>query len=196
MKPTDPDFWSREEKSTVSLYEKCFLEKGYLYRVKDGKELLCVPDIRRQDEDVRYQVFEQFHDEPMSGHRGIIQTAAAMRRRVYWKNMREDIEKYIRACAPCSMYKKSRRAPQGKRAAMQIPRQVAESYNIDFLTDLPGATEQNFNMCMIVVDRFSQRVFCVPTWKHATGSMVAEQFHDEISCSSGFTAEFSLSILH
>ena len=132
LKPTDPDFWSREEKSTVSLYEKCFLEKGYLYRVKDGKELLCVPDIRRQDEDVRYQVFEQFHDEPMSGHRGIIQTAAAMRRRVYWKNMREDIEKYIRACAPCSMYKKSRRAPQGKRAAMQIPRQVAESYNIDF----------------------------------------------------------------
>jgi hypothetical protein len=116
-----------------------------LYRVKDGKELLCVPDIRRQDEDVRYQVFEQFHDEPMSGHRGII---------------REDIEKYIRACAPCSMYKKSRRAPQGKRAAMQIPRQVAQSYNIDFLTDLPRETEQNFDMCMIVVDRFSQRVFC------------------------------------
>jgi hypothetical protein len=85
LKPTDPDFWSREEKSTVSLYEKCFLEKGYLYRVKDGKELLCVPNIRRQDEDVRYQVFEQFHDEPMSGHRGVIQIAAAMRRRVYWK---------------------------------------------------------------------------------------------------------------
>ena len=80
------------------------------------------------------------------------------------------------------MYKKSRRAPQGKRAAMQIPRQVAESYNIDFLTDLPRATEQNFDMCMIVVDRFSQRVFCVPIWKHATGSVVAEQFHDEISC--------------
>jgi hypothetical protein len=24
------------------------------------------------------------------------------------ENMRDDIEKYIRACAPCSMYKKSR----------------------------------------------------------------------------------------
>ena len=107
LKPSDPDFWSREEKSTVSLYENCFIENGYLYRVKDGKELLCVPDIRRKDEDVRFQVFEQFHDDPMSGHRGVVQTAAAMRRRVYWKNMRNDIEKYIRACAPCSMYKKS-----------------------------------------------------------------------------------------
>jgi hypothetical protein len=96
--------------------------------------------------------------------------------------MREDIEKYILACAPCSMYKNSRRAPQGKRAAMQIPRQVAESYNIDFLTDLPCAIEHNFNMCMIVVDRFSQRIFCVPTWKYATESMVVEQFHNEISC--------------
>jgi hypothetical protein len=53
------------------------------------------------------------------------------------------------------------------------------------IATISSATEQNFrilNMRLIVVDRFSQRVFLVPTWKHATGSMVVEQFHDEISC--------------
>jgi hypothetical protein len=52
----------------------------------------------------------------------------------------------------------------------------------DFLTDLPPATEQKFDMAMIVVDRFSQRVFVIPTWKIARGPMCAEQFHDEITC--------------
>jgi hypothetical protein len=174
LKPTDPDFWSREEKVLCHYMRNVFLKSVIYTASKMARNCYA------------FLTFgEQFHDEPMSGHRGVIQPAAAkpaMRRRVNWKNMREDIEKYIRACAPCSIYKKSQRAPQGKRAAMQSPRQVAESYNIDFLTDLPCATEQNFNMCMIVVDRFSQRLFCVPTWKHATGSMVAEQFHNEISC--------------
>ena len=64
----------------MSLYETCFIENGYLYRVKNGKELLCVLDIRRKDEDVRFQVFEQFHGDPMSSHRGVVQIAAAMRR--------------------------------------------------------------------------------------------------------------------
>jgi len=180
--PTDPDFWTREETSTVSLYNVCFLERGYLYRVLDGKELLCIPNIKRKGESVRYQIYEQFHDDPLAGHRGIVPTYTAMRRRVYWKNMDQDIGKYVKSCTCCQMNKKNRRAPQGKRAAMQIPRQIAESYNIDFLTDLPPATEQKFDMAMIVVDRFSQRVFVIPTWKIATGPMCAEQFHDEITC--------------
>ena len=37
-------------------------------------------------------------------------------------------------------------------------------------------------MAMIVVDRFSQRVFVISTWKIATGPMCAEPFHDEITC--------------
>jgi hypothetical protein len=62
----------------------------------------------------------------------------------------------------------TRRAPHGKRAAIQIAHQIGESYNIDFLTDLPPPTEQKFDTAMIVVDRFSQRIFVIPTWKIAT----------------------------
>jgi hypothetical protein len=65
---------------------------------------------------------------------------------------------------------------------MQIPCHIAKSYNINFLTDLQPATEQKFDMAMIVVDRFSQRVFVIPTWKIAAEPMCAEQFHDEITC--------------
>ena len=37
-------------------------------------------------------------------------------------------------------------------------------------------------MAMIVLDRFSQRLFVLPTRKTATGEMCAELFHDEITC--------------
>ena len=180
--PPSLDFWSKEEKAALSLYRVCFIENGYLYRVIDGRELLCVPDITRNQENVRYSLFEQFHDVPMAGHRGVVQTYSAMRRRVYWKCMDRDIRKYVGACTCCQMNKKSRRAPTGKRASMQIPHAPMESYNIDFLTDLPPATDLKYDMAMVVLDRFSQRLFIIPTWKKATGAMVAEQFHDEITC--------------
>ena len=37
-------------------------------------------------------------------------------------------------------------------------------------------------MAMVVIDKFLQRLFIIPTWKKAIGAMVAEQFHDEITC--------------
>ena len=176
------DFWAPEEKKCLSLYRVCFIDNGFLYRVVDGKELLCVPNTKKNGESVRYSVFEHFHDEPMAGHRGVVQTYAAMRRRLYWKYMDQDIRRFIKSCTCCQMNKKSRRQPTGLRAALQIPNEPMESYNIDFLTDLPPATDQKFDMAMIVLDRFSQRLFVLPTRKTATGEMCAELFHDEITC--------------
>ena len=77
--------------------------------------------------------------------------------------MDRDIRKFVGACTCCQMNKKSRRAPTGKRASMQIPHAPMESYNIDFLTDLPPATDLKYDMAMVVLDRFSQRLFTIPT---------------------------------
>jgi hypothetical protein len=68
-----------------------------VYRVVDGKELLRVPNVKKNGESVRYSVFEHFHDEPMAEHRGVVQTYAAMRRRLYRKYMDEDIRRFVKA---------------------------------------------------------------------------------------------------
>ena len=99
--------------------------------------------------------------------------------------MRQDVETFVGSCPTCSMNKKNRQQPQGEMQPLQIPEQPCVSYHVDFLTDLPPATEAKFDMLMVVVDRHSCRVFAIPTWKRATGGMVAEQFHDEICARQG-----------
>ena len=54
------------------------------------------------------------------------------------------------------MNKKNRQQPQGEMQPLQIPEQPCVSYHVDFLTDLPPATEAKFDMLMVVVDRHRQ----------------------------------------
>eukprot|EP01050_Picozoa_sp_SAG11_P005729 SAG11_NODE_414_length_9684_cov_7.947522_1_plen_2392_part_00 len=177
--------WTPAQRKLLSKYNKCFLENGYMYRMHQGRELLCVPNIVKDNIPVRFDIISIFHDPPWSGHRGVQYTYQALRRRFYWPGMRTNVEKFVSTCVICQMNKKNRRKPQGEQQSPTIPTTIGESYWIDYLTDLPESTEQKFNMAMIVVDRHSARVFMIPTWKRATGSVAAEQFHDEICSRAG-----------
>ena len=99
--------------------------------------------------------------------------------------MRQDVEKFVSTCDICQMNKPSRLKPQGEMIPVQIPDTICMSYNIDYLTDLPEATEMTYDMLMIIVDRHSMRIFAIPTWRRSTGAIAAEQFHDEICARYG-----------
>ena len=83
------------------------------------------------------------------------------------------------------MNKPNRLKPQGEMVPVQVPSTICHSYNIDYLTDLPPATEMKYDMLMVIVDRHSMRTFAIPTWRRSTGNMAAEQFHDEICARHG-----------
>eukprot|EP01050_Picozoa_sp_SAG11_P021993 SAG11_NODE_4040_length_2092_cov_2.909684_3_plen_244_part_00 len=59
------------------------------------------------------------------------------------------------------------------------------------ITDLPESGPQRYNFCLIIVDRHSQRVFHIHTWKTSKAEDVARQFYDEIVCKQdrGFPKE-------
>jgi len=86
-----------------------------------------------------------------------------MQRRFFWPNMMKSVETFVEACPQCQMYKKNRRKQQGPLQTLQIPTAPCQSYSIDFMTDMPQATEQKFDRALMVVDRFSQRIFVLPT---------------------------------
>ena len=180
-----PIQWTAVEKRHLSLYNQCFLQNGYLYKVVQGKELLCVPDHIVDNVSIRFDIIQQFHDPPWSGHRGVQYTYQALRRRFHWPKLRADVEKFISSCQVCQANKKNRQKPQGLMQPLQIPETICISYNVDFMTDLPPSTEQKFDMVMVVVDRHSGRLFAIPTWKRATGTICCEHFHDEICARAG-----------
>ena len=140
-------------------------------------EVLCIPDVRS----LRYKIYCECHETTISGHRGSRGTYSIMRRRFFWPNMLKSVETFVEACPQCQMYKKNRRKQQGPLETLQIPAAPCQSYSIDFLTDLPHATEQRYDRALMVVDRFSQRIFVLPTKSTFTAIMVWET----LSCVEG-----------
>jgi hypothetical protein len=178
--------WTKEERSQMHVAEKCYLHNGLLYRRFYNRDALCVPDVCDKSKiRLRWRIIDELHNTPAAGHRGQDGTYAAVSRRFYWKNMKNDIAKFISGCAMCQKHKIRRQANLTETELVQVPGRIGDSYNVDFITKLPGSGPQQYDMIMVAVDRFSQRVFAVPMHESATGADAATAFYDEIVCRHG-----------
>jgi len=89
-----------------------------------------------------------------------------------------------KACHECKTSKINRQKPQGLLQPIEVPLTIAQSYNIDFVGPFPAS--KNGNHCvLIVVDRFSKRVFLEATSKHITAVQLANLFVDSICYKHG-----------
>ena len=85
----------------------------------------------------------------------------------------KDVLALNKACHECNVSKISRKAPQGLLQPVEVPLQIAQSYNIDRIGPFPESKNGN-HMLMITVDRFSRWV-----WLEALKvSCTSEQFAD------------------
>jgi hypothetical protein len=71
-----------------------------LIRPEDG----FVPVVPRV---YRRLILAQFHSPPFVGHQGPERTHKGMRRYVYWRGMRKDVEDFIDKCDACQRHKRS-----------------------------------------------------------------------------------------
>lgn len=67
--------------------------------------------------DHRTSVLEQFHDDKLAAHGGVLKTVNRIRRHFYWPAMYKDVTNYVRECEVCNATKptdKCTTAPMGK----------------------------------------------------------------------------------
>ena len=83
------------------------------------------------------------------GHLGITKTKALIRSKVYFPNMDEKLENYIRHCAACQVQTKP--IPPAKLSITPTPEAVWDVVNIDYLGPLP-----NGFYLIVMVDQFSK----------------------------------------
>jgi hypothetical protein len=57
------------------------------------------------DNNLKRGVIHYFHDTPSAGHPGITNTYEIAKRDVWWPNMEQDVEQYIKGCAVCQANK-------------------------------------------------------------------------------------------
>ena len=145
-----------------------FISGGLLYKHMTAPKsctLLCVPDVYDSaGVNHRKRIFDESHGTYSQGHRGVKTTRDVMRSKFFWPNWWNDVALMIKACEKCQVSKIDRRKPQGLMNPVAQPLNIAQHYNIDFVGPIPRSCNGNHCM-MIVVDRFSRRLFLYPTSK-------------------------------
>ena len=54
---------------------------------------------------LRTEIIRVAHDEPHSGHQGLMKTLDLLKRDFYWETMGQDVKEYIDSCIPCQQTK-------------------------------------------------------------------------------------------
>ena len=125
------------------------------------------------------------HTLPIAGHRGVKRTRAILQSRVWWKGMRNDIARWIRACLICCKRKPPRPVHN------TIPSTVCDSprpwhtVSIDIVSADEGTeSEQGYKYILTCIDTFSRWVICNPL-KEISAATVAQALFDHLVCQKG-----------
>jgi hypothetical protein len=120
----------------------------------------------------------EYHDAPVSGHRGGEKTYLTLSCDFYWPRQYKFVRKYIRACEVCQRVKPapSLRAPL---QSLPVPIECWKSVSMDFIFGLPEDDNKN-NGILVLVDRFSKMVHLVAVPETTTAEGCARFFVDTV----------------
>ena len=147
------------------------LEQDLLYL--NGR--LCIPC----EGGCQRLLFEEAHETPIGGHRGVNQTYEKMYHLFYWPAMYKNIKRWVASCVNCQIAKNTTHKPSGLLHPLQIPEMPWEEISMDFMGGLPK-TNRGHDTIFTIVDRLSKRVCLIPTTHKANARQVAELFFNTI----------------
>ncbi|MBW0579858.1 hypothetical protein O181_119573 [Austropuccinia psidii MF-1] len=83
----------------------------------------------------------------------------------WWPKWEQELSEYINTCERCQ--KGNRK--QGKKYVLlqhiEEPKHPWETINMDWVTGLVPGGKENYNACLIIVDRFRKSMRCLPCHK-------------------------------
>ena len=148
--------------------------EGILYRIKNNSRLRVIRDY--EFEGLMYLV----HDHEISGHFGREATYNRVKDRYYWKNMKKDVEEYVKSCDKCQR----RGKPVGKHELHSIrTNEPFERIGIDIVGPLPES--KNGNRYIVVAVDYFTKWSEARALKEATAKEVSRFIYEDIICRHG-----------
>ncbi|KAK2387384.1 hypothetical protein QL285_061173 [Trifolium repens] len=138
------------------------------------REKLYIP----ADSPIKELLLTEFHSSPIGGHSGVQKTLGRLKENMYWHNMKQDVENFVKTCSTCQQTKHPNHSPYGLLQPLPIPHGVWEDISLDFIVGLPSF--QGSTVILVVVDRFSKAAHFGMLPTHYTASKVAELFANMI----------------
>ena len=170
--------------ATPSVRHYEIISNDLYYHLNDGNTALCVPEGHftkskglQTRVPLREALIRECHDSPYMGHRGTNKTYLAMRKLFYWPKMARVIGKYVRSCKPCNRAKASVK----ERICIhpnECPKGPFHSLTMDFIVQLPEINGKS--QVLVVVDRFTKKLFTIPMKGTATAIDVANKLYKHV----------------
>lgn len=98
---------------------------------------------------MRLKLLNETHDQPLSGHLGIIRTLHRLKQHFFWPKMARDVRSYVRRCHKCNSFKPTNQRAQGQLQSIEPPHQPFEMIGLDYAG--PFLTTAAGNKCIIAV---------------------------------------------
>ncbi|MBW0460925.1 hypothetical protein O181_000640 [Austropuccinia psidii MF-1] len=167
--------WFRDYKDN-----KCFLIDGLLYHREKRTSTLKVVDRNHIS-----LILQECHDFLYMGHMSEDRTKERLARTAWWPRLDQEFSKYINTCERCQMANRKPGKKYGLLQHIEEPKTPWETINMHWVTRLVPEGKENFNACLIIVDRFSKSVRCLPCHKEDTAMDTALLFLNNIISTCG-----------
>jgi len=145
------------------------IEKGIVIK----KEYIYIPE-----KDLRREIIHLYYNTPVGGHGGRWKTVELVTRNYWWPGVTRKVRRYIDRCNARQWYKNRNEALVGKLMPNAIPEKLWSYISANFITKLPLA--QEYNVILVVYDRFSKMAHFIATTERASAEELARLLRDHI----------------
>jgi hypothetical protein len=144
------------------------------YTMEEGlvlyKGCLIVPDV----DNIRTELIREAHDQVSTAHPGRDKTYLLLRSQYTWKNMKNDVSRYVSNCHVCRRTCVPRDKTPGLLHPLPVPELPWQHVSMDFKS-FP-IDKHGYDNVMVVVDRLSKQAISIPCYKTVTAPQMAKLY--------------------
>ncbi|MBW0508678.1 hypothetical protein O181_048393 [Austropuccinia psidii MF-1] len=130
-------------------------------------------------------ILKECHDFPSMGYMREYRTKERVASTAWWPKCEQELSEYINTCERFQKEYIKHEKKYGLLQHIEDPKHPWETINMDWVTGLVPGGRENFNSCLIIVDRFSKSVSCLPCYKEDTAMDTALFFLNNIMSTCG-----------
>ncbi|MBW0523326.1 hypothetical protein O181_063041 [Austropuccinia psidii MF-1] len=140
-----------------------FLINGMLYHKEKHTSALTVVE-----SDHISLILQECHDCPYMGHMSEDRTKERVASTAWWPKWEQYLSEYINTCERCQKTNRKHGEKYGLLKHIEEPKHLRKTINMNWVTGLVPGGKENFNACLIIVDRFRKSMRCLPFHKEDT----------------------------
>ncbi|MBW0567470.1 hypothetical protein O181_107185 [Austropuccinia psidii MF-1] len=114
------------------------------------------------------------------GHMSEDRTKERVACTAWWIKWEQELSEYLNTCKRWQKANRKHGKKYGLLQHIEETKHTWETLNMDWVTGLVPGGKENYNACLIIVDRFGKSMKCLPCHKEDTAMDTALLFWDNI----------------